>query len=264
MVKFEPLFEETVYHPPGAKDVALSHPYYGKHKPICLALFNDHRFSFFYWALWCKKNGETPADLITLDWHQDLHMPYITEELKTLDLDNTFEVSFLSWARLSHLNDDHIKAAMYCNIIGNAYVICKQDMKFKHGAEDEFVEDAFGNQHICKKFNNTDEAYNYLKKTDTANVLFDIDLDYFTIDNESNGADRPPTFVKESEIIRMLDPNSDFIYWIFQRMNGFTIAFEPNFVGGFSKAMRLYGVIERTLFTGSVLNNDTEWKHWAL
>lgn len=260
MVRFEPRFPDITSYPPGAKDVILSHPYYGHNKPIYLALFNDHRFAFFYWALWSKKNGGKPSDLVTLDWHQDLAMTDITDELKVLDLENTFELSMLTWTRLNPLNDDHIKAAMYCNIIGDAYVICKQDMEYG-GDEDEFVVDIFGNQHICKKFITPENAYSYLKDSSVKNLFFDIDLDYFTIENISTNSDQETTYMRESEIRNTVNPKSDFMRWIFERMNGFTIAFEPEFVGGLTKAMRLYGIIERTLFTGSVFRDTTEWKH---
>ena len=90
---------------------------------VSLAMFNDHRFAFYFWALWAKEHQT--IDLVTLDWHQDLVYPedYQKEELKALNIDNTFETSFYAWARLSTLNDDHIVAAMYKNIIGNVYVV---------------------------------------------------------------------------------------------------------------------------------------------
>lgn len=260
MVKFEPRFSEVRSYPPGTTDAYLPHPYYMHRESISLALFNDHRFAFFYWALWHNENKQERSDLVTLDWHQDLASSDITEELKALDLENTFEVSFLSWARLNPLNDDHIKSAMYCNIIGDAYVICKQDMK--RNSEDETVEDMNGNTHLIKKFSTTQEAYEYLKDSIVKSVYFDIDLDFFTIENPSTNCVKKTTFIKESEIKDIVDPNSDFMYWVFQRMKGFTIALESDFTGGFTKSMRLYSLIERTLFTGSVLKNKTTWRHF--
>lgn len=262
MVRFEPRFAEVTSYPPGTTDnIYLPHPYYDHNRAVSLALFNDHRFAFFYWALWYKKNGQERSDLITLDWHQDLAPIDTIEELKAIDLDNTFELSFFTWARLNPLNDDHIKAAMYCNIIGDAYVVCKQDMEFSSCSEDEFVEDMFGNIHTCKKFRTIDGAYKHLKDSSVKNAFLDIDLDYFTIENISTNSDQKTTFIKDAEIRNIINPESDFMRWIFQHMNGFTIAFEPDFVGGFSKALRLYGVVERTLFTGSVLRDKTNWRH---
>lgn len=259
MVKFEPRHTRVTSYPPGVTDTCLPHPYYMHRESIALALFNDHRFAFFYWALWHKENKQERSDLVTLDWHQDLASPDIKEELKALDLDNTFELSFLTWARLNSLNDDHIKSAMYCNIIGDAYVICKQEMD--RNREDETVEDMFGNTHLIKKFNTTQKAYDYLKNSPVKRVYFDIDLDFFTIENQSTNCVKRVTYVNESEIREIIDPNTDFMYWVFQRMKGFTIAFEPDFVGGFAKAMRLYSIIERSLFTGSILKRNTTWRH---
>lgn len=260
MIKFEPRFNKCTSYPPGTTHVYLPHPYYMHRESIMLALFNDHRFAFFYWALWHKKNKQNRSDLVTMDWHQDLAPVDTKEELKKLDLENTFELSFFAWARLNSLNDDHIKSAMYCNIIGDAYVICKQGMHIDQA--DEVIDDMFGNKHIIKKFNNTQDAYEYLKDASVERVYFDIDLDYFTIENQSTNCVKKVTYIRESEMSEIINPNSDFMYWIFQRMKGFTIALEPDFVGGFTKAMRLYRIIERSLFTGSVLRNETTWRHF--
>ena len=51
------------------------------------------------------------------------------------------------------------------------------------------------------------------------------------------------------------------MWWILQRIKGFTIAFEPKFTGGYTKSMRLFSIIEKTLFTGSVFRNTTTWQH---
>ena len=147
------------------------------------------------------------------------------EELKALNIDNTFETSFYAWARLSTLNDDHIVAAMYKNIIGNVYVICKQNMD--RSTHDERIIDMYGNIHVIKKFTTTSEAYGYLIKTKIDKVFFDIDLDFFTIENLSTNCTQKTTFVKETEIKHTIDSQSKFMWWILQRIKGFTIAFEP-------------------------------------
>lgn len=261
MIKFKPLFKECPSYPPGATDTYLPHPHYMHKESLPMAIFNDHRFAFFYWALW-KRDNHALSDLVTLDWHQDLVYPAetIKKELKQLDLNDSFEVSFFTLARLSPLNDNHIVSAMYCNIIGNAYVICKQNMSTDY--EDEIIKDLFNNEHVIKKFHTTQEAYDYLSTTDVQSVYFDIDLDYFTITNPSVTGWDKPTFIKESAIKNIMDPTSDFMHWTFQRIKGFTIALEPTFVGGLTKAMRLFGVVERTLFTGSIQQKDTTWRHF--
>ena len=181
------------------------------------------------------------------------------EELKALNIDNTFETSSYAWARLSTLNDDHIVAAMYKNIIGNVYVICKQNMD--RSTHDERIIDMYGNIHVIKKFTTTSEAYGYLIKTKIDKVFFDIDLDFFTIENLSTNCTQKTTFVKETEIKHTIDSQYKFMWWILQRIKGFTIAFEPKFTGGYTKSMRLFSIIEKTLFTGSVFRNTTTWQH---
>nr|DAZ61847.1 MAG TPA: UPF0489 domain protein [Caudoviricetes sp.] len=261
MINFKPRFKKCTSYPPGTTYTYLPHPYYVHKESLPLAIFNDHRVAFFYWALW-KRDNQVLPDLVTLDWHQDLVYPGEAEkkELEQLDLNDSFEVSFFSWARLSSLNDSHIVSAMYCNIIGNAYVICKQNRYTDY--EDEIIKDMFNNKHVIKKFHTTQEAYDYLSDTDVQSVYFDIDLDYFTITNPSVTGWDKPTFIKESAIKSIMDPTSDFMHWAFQRIKGFTIALEPSFVGGLTKAMRLFGVVERTLFTGSIQQKDTTWRHF--
>ncbi len=261
MIRFKPRFKECTSYPPGTTCTYLPHPYYMHRESLPLAIFNDHRFAFFYWALW-KRDSRALPDLVTLDWHQDLVNPQETEkrELRQLDLNDSFEVSFFAWARLSSLNDSHILSAMYCNIIGNAYVICKQSMDTNYG--DETIEDMFQNEHVIKKFRTPQEAYDYLADTNVQSVYFDMDLDYFTITNPSVTGWDKPTFIKESEIRDMMNPDSDFMYWVLQRMKGFTVALEPSFVGGLAKAARLYGIVERTLLAGSIRQKDAAWRHF--
>lgn len=262
MVKYEPLFKLTTNYPPGTSHAHLPHPYYMHRDSISLSTFNDHRFAFYFWALWNDKRELNSVDLVSLDWHQDLVYPEDVqkEELKVLDVKNTFETSFFSWARLSSLNDDHIVAAMYKNIIGNAYIVCKQDMNRRN--DDESIIDMYGNTHIIKKFESTDEAYHFLNNTSIEQVYFDIDLDFFTKANRSTNSKQQTTYIKESDIKNIVNIQSDFMWWVMQRIQGFTIALEPDFTGGFTKAIRLFGIIEKALFTGSIFRNATTWRHF--
>lgn len=260
MVKFEPRTRMVDSYPPSSFHTYVTHPYYGRQDSVPIALFNDHRFAFFFWALWNKEKKLVSPTLITLDWHQDLYAPDTQEELKILDIKNTFELSFFSWARLNPANDDHIKSAMYRNIIGDAIIICKQGME--HNNEDAKFEDMYGNIHIIKKFKTTQDAYTYLQGTNYSDVYFDIDLDYFTIENCSTNSNQETTFVSLDDIEKTVSPDSDFMYWIFQHIKGFTIALEPTFVGGLEKSIDLYNIIEKELFTGSIFRNKTKWKHF--
>ena len=258
MVKYEPILGNENLHPPGTSLVSLIHPYYMHRDHVSLALFDEHRFAFYFWVLWSQEQ-QGSVDLITLDWHQDLVYPenYQKEELEALDIGKKFEISFYTWARLSKYNDSHIMSAAYKNIIGDVYVICKQHMNCEN--YDEHIIDMYGKVHTIRKFLTIFEAYDYLKKTNINKVFFDIDLDFFTIENIS--CSRKTTFIKETEIKQIIDSQSDFMWWIMKRIKGFTIAFEPKFTGGYAKSMRLFSIIEKTLFTGSVLNDTSTWQH---
>ena len=150
-------------------------------------------------------------------------------------------------------------SAMYKNIIKDVYVICKQDMRRR--SNDEFIIDMYGNTHTVKKFTSTSEAYDHLSKLDIDKVFFDIDLDYFTDENISTNCKQKTTFIKEDEIKQIINIQSDFMWWVLKRIQGFTIAMEPEFTGGFAKSMRLFSIIEKSLFTGSVFRYSTTWRH---
>ena len=85
MIKFR-----NPYHiePPGALREILSHPV-NETEAIELVVFQEHRYAFFYWNKWMRKNkSSNPPCLVSLDWHQDLCYPCETEKewLDKLDL----------------------------------------------------------------------------------------------------------------------------------------------------------------------------------
>ena len=72
------------YHiePPGVSRQILSHPT-NETEAIELAVFQEHRYAFFYWNKWMRKNeSANPPCLVSLDWHQDLCYPCETEKEK--------------------------------------------------------------------------------------------------------------------------------------------------------------------------------------
>lgn len=148
---------------------------------------------------------------------------------------------------------------MYRNIIGDAIVICKQGME-DNDREDKF-KDMYGNTHTIRKFKTTQYACSYLKESNYSEIYFDIDLDYFTVENCSTNSNQETTFVSLDDIEKIVSPDSDFMYWVFQHIKGFTIALEPTFTGGLEKSIELYNIIEKELFTGSIFRNKTKWKH---
>lgn len=262
MVKFELINKNSNANPPNSEYQILIHPSGKKSDCIELALFNDHRFAFFYWIKWTLKTeiNKIP-DLITFDWHQDLAYPedIMKDELKYLDLNNNLEVSFFSWARLSTLNDDHIIAAAYLNQIKDIWVVCKQN-RFQNWNEKEYV-DYQGNIHRIRKFPNKEALFEKLLKSHVNNIYFDVDLDYFTIENLTSNSGHKFTYMSKKEIEKIFSVESEFMRWIFERMDGFTIALEPEHTGGILKSLKYLSILNKILFDGEIHNWNCRWKH---
>lgn len=262
--------------PPGSLSQLLSHPYYRDSKSIEITIFNDHRYAFFFWNKWTQtlNNEESislPPSLVTLDWHQDLVYPTDREKewLRELDLSNNKDVALYSWANLRSLNDTHIMAAAYLNIIGDVYLHCRQ-ASFESDWEDEFINDRYGNVHTIRKFKEYRCLEKSLLSSKETNVYFDIDLDFFTLNNplQVGGGSGNYTYLSEKTIKEMLSYDSSLMKWIFQRLQGITIATEPEHTGGLLKSNRLLNVINNIWFQPSLFTSypgqwdkETEWKH---
>ncbi|WP_390454893.1 hypothetical protein [Chryseobacterium sp. Alg-005] len=242
----------------------MAHPS-GANLAMQIALFNSHRFAFYFWNLWkrelLKHRLNANVDLITYDWHQDLVYPSdgAKEELKKLDLDNNFEVSFFSSYRLNTLNDSHIMSAVYLDIIGDVWVLCRQGT-FESDWEDEYFEDIKGKKHVVRKFKTEDALREALLLSNVQNVFFDIDLDYFTLNNNIEPTDKF-TYMKDPEIKDLLSIENTLIQWIFDRLTGITIALEPEFTGGISKSLKYLSLIEKLWFEKPLGNFHVRWKH---
>ncbi len=253
--------------PSGCLSEIMSQPF-NKNKIIDVALFQDHRNAFYYWTKWTKKLQENKIyeipSLITFDWHQDLCFPNNDEqkELENLDLDKLYEVAYFSWARLSHINDCQIGAAAHLNMIKDVYVICRQDKKRK-GFE---YTDYKGNIHRIKVFHSIKDFTNFYSTIKDDRIYYDIDLDYFVINNANASGKGNFTYMKRKEIQKYFSSSNEVINWIFKRLEGFTIATEPKCCGGLKKSNYLLNIIDNLYFTpslfSSVLANNiqTEWK----
>jgi len=262
MIKVEPRNEYSNSAPANSEYQILGHPSGNKNKSIELALFNEHRFAFYYWLKWNLQNNIRKApDLITFDWHQDLIYPCdtIKSELENLDLKSKFEISLFSWARLNPLNDDHILAAAYLNQLNDIWVVCKQN----HCSDwdDEEIIDFQGKKHRIRKFPNKAELFKKLTTYKISNIFLDIDLDYFTIENSTSNDKHRFTYMNKKEIEEIFSINDDFMRWIFQRMDGFTIALEPEHTGGISISLKYLSLLNKILFEGNILHWDCKWKH---
>ncbi len=250
--------------PPGTYCDNLAHPS-GKNKAIEVSIIQDHRFAFFYWLKWLNKAGKktsgeisAPPDLITIDWHQDLVAPndIKCDRLNKLDHSNYKSIALFCWYKLNPLNDDHILSAAYLDIIGDIYVICKQE----NGSLDKY-EDSNGKTHRINCYKNVPDLMNDLKEKSIADVFFDVDIDYFTESPDLDGGGKHLTLVSDEEIKKILNPSNNLMKWVFQRMVGMTIATEPECCGGIINSNLILSVVNDLLFSPALLSYRARWKH---
>ena len=251
------------YHiePPGVSRQILSHPINGS-EAIELAVFQEHRYAFFYWNKWMRKNGtKTPPCLVSLDWHQDLCYPCETERewLDELDLTSDADVSLYSWAKLAGNNDGHILCGAYLNLIGDIYVHCRQ-APFHNAWKDEELIDTYGNKHTIKKFRTYETLQESLLASSETSVFFDIDLDFFSLKNGLSDGSFEFTYLQEQEIRTMLDKDNPLISWVFERLKGFTIATEPEHCGGLLQSNRFLNLISEIYFEPELFAPNCKWK----
>lgn len=246
-------------HPPGCKCGILNHPS-GMDDAVEVALFQDHRFAFFYWLRWTKKLGRerNPPALISLDWHEDTCAPEEDEcnELAALKQEDPREVALFCWERLNPLNDSHILAAAYINLIGDIYIVRKQN-----SSADDVFEDEQKRQHHIRYFDTIEGLMAKLRQEQVERVFFDIDLDYFTESSDANGGGCNVMLVADEIIRSILEPDSEFLVWVFERFAGMTIATEPEFCGGLINSNHLLSLISESLFEPQILADDMNWKH---
>jgi len=262
MIEVKPRHKFSNSTPPNSYYQILMHPSGKLNKTIELALFNEHRFCFYFWLKWNSRNENLqPTDLVSFDWHQDLVFPCegLKSELEKLDFKNLYEVSLFSWTRLNSLNDDHILAAAYLDQINDIWIVCKQS--HINNWKDEYLTDFKGKIHTIRKFPSKEELFENLKKSNVSNIYFDIDLDYFTIENSTSNDKHKFTYMTDNEIENIFSTENEFMKWVFERMNGFTIAIEPEHTGGFSKSSEYLKLLNSIFFHGELLHWDCKWKH---
>ena len=253
------MLDEDWIVPPGCKYSIMDHPS-GTNRAVEVAVFQDHRFAFFFWLKWRSQLGPDEAAplLVSLDWHEDLAAPDEAEidDLNALRIDHLRDVAVFCWGKLNSNNDGHILAAAYLNFVGDIYVVRKQ-----HGCSARSFQDGSGRQHRISCFSSVVDLLRALEKAQDQRVFFDIDLDYFTESPDSCGGGAEVRLVDDREVAATLDPQGELMSWVFPRMCGMTIATEPDFCGGVINAGRLLGILSDTLFHPQLLAHDVKWKH---
>ena len=255
-LKFRNSFYVTA---PGSMSDTVSHPG-GRDESVEVAVFQSHRYAFFFWAQWTRKRaGHSPPCLVSIDWHQDLCYPSDrqTEWLNALNIADDQEVAGFSWASLSSNNDDHILAAAYLNLIGDVYVLCRQ----RRNWHDETLIDKDKNTHTIRKFD-TPEALQAALMTSKADAVYlDVDLDYFAIKEGYNRKMKASDYMPKSDIKALFDAGQPWMSWAYERLAGFTIATEPEYCGGLTKSNELLDTLTSILFKPGLFEKNCNWKH---
>lgn len=254
------MFEHDEYSlPPGCKSSILTHPS-GVNEAVELALFQDHRFAFFFWSRWTRILGleENPPALVSLDWHEDLAAPGGQEldDLLELDQSDPRELALFCWEGLNPLNDGHILAAAYLNLIGDIYIVRKQV-----GETDNLFDDAHGRSHRIRCFDTIEDLMAELRQAHVERVFFDLDLDYFTESRDLCGGGDEVQLISDDAVRAVLDPGSELLTWVFQRFAGMTIATEPEYCGGMINSNHLLSLVSESLFAPQLLADDALWRH---
>lgn len=244
--------------PPGSSVEFLSHPSGDSQNSCPKAIFKEHRFSFFWWNKWTQekreKNKNYRADIITLDYHNDLCSPDESEieDLKILDVKNDFEVAFLSWARLNGNSDSHILSAAYLNIIGDIYALTKLEID----EEISVFEDLYGNKHKIYIYHSLEELTGQIIKSRLNQLFLDVDLDYFIVTEGLYGARESWEIVKDEEFKNIINNQNDLFRHIIRKIDGITIALEPDYTGSLTNSCELLINFERQL-----LDQKGYWQH---
>ena len=263
MVEFKPYLEDCTTYPPNCLSAFYMHPN-GSNYAIEISVFNEHRFAFYYWSIWQnkKKKTSTPS-LVTFDWHQDLLSPEECQkpDLRKLNIEDTFELTFYTTHKLRPLNDSHILSAAYLDLIDDIYVLCKQGT-FERDFDNEELIDRNGKKHIIRKFRDTKSLYESIQENNVQEVFFDLDLDYFVKDCNLE-FDVEVEHLSNKEIQNTIDCNSDLIKFIFERTIGITIALEPKYTGGLNKSLELLNIVSSNWFTRPFGMNNSKWRHLA-
>ncbi|RKY95860.1 MAG: hypothetical protein DRQ13_06520 [Ignavibacteriae bacterium] len=243
--------------PPGSKEDYFPHIDGNEDKSVSRAVFKEHRFSFFWWNRWTqekrKRTADYIADVVTIDFHNDLHFPNDDDcdELKDLDLSKDFDISFHSWARLNGNSDDHVLSAAYLNIIGNVYALTKQDFDKR-----EFTfKDKYEKEHKIFVFEDYEELGEKLGEINTDHFILDIDLDYFVSEEGQHGSPEGWKLVDDETIINCVSKGNGIIGIIGEKLDAISIATESDYTGGLKNSFKIFQVIEETLF-----DENGNWK----
>jgi len=247
-----------------------------KNSTVPVAAMFEHRFAFYYWALWAREALEpeesidlfVPPNLFTLDAHDDFggSRDFGLDEFGHIAYDKTNEMALFSWLRLHPANNGQIYPAVMLNLVGDVYLLNRQYREnMPREYYTQYIKDRYGNTHRIKYVDNLRQLGAALdspnKSTYACQGRFylDIDLDFFFYGRELG------KFRKWSpaKIQKFFTENADVIKWLVRNVGGITFALEPRYTLGLSSSLQQYDVVQKLLFTHDPLRtwNNCDWKN---
>ena len=235
-----------------------------------------HQCAFYYGA--AEKTLHSPTKLlfpVILDFHDDTqrHQDAIEAALK-LDLQNLSQVrdfvfhsldnrlATINWALERGILCDRsfICTAMECGLVGDALIVTQQpptnelfdNIEFraldgllhrifyqKYSYKHHFAEELFcdKNQVITRLLDR--------QLRQNSNVVLDIDLDFFTYDEDNNGQTNALTF--EEEDFKDIFFGNSWIWKVIKKTKLLTISTEPYWSGSVENSERVYELLRKYL-----------------
>ncbi len=243
---------------------------------VPVAAMFEHRYSFYYWALWARKAVQTsgtiatfiPPNLFTLDAHDDFggDCDFKSDEFEHIAYDKTNEMALFSWLRLHPNNDGQIYPAVMLNLVGDVYLLNRQ-YRENMSSEDYtyLIMDIYGHLHQIKYIDSLNELGKALDSPDPESrymgqdrFYLDIDLDFFFYGQTLKEFQQwSPAAIRE-----FFESDIDVVRRLVQNVGGITFALEPSHTLGLSSSLRQYDVVQQILFTNDPLGERSpcDWK----
>lgn len=239
--------------PPGTHVETVTHPSGEHDRDIELAVFKDHRLSFFFWLKWTRALRASPPLLVTIDWHRDLAPPNDKECKRLEELNQTDLTAVARFASedLDPHNDGHVLSAAWLNLIGDVILLKNYGLDQK-----ETYCDRAGNEHKILEFKNLQDLYLELGGREKKRIYLDIDLDYFIRNKVSPYQRAGVELYSDDEIQDLVNPNGELFKILLPSLAGITIATEPRYCGGIRNSNHILKVVMDQLF-----DEGLNWKH---
>ena len=229
-------------------------------KPIYIC--ENHEMAFYYW---CKGKKEMKIDvffLVTVDRHTDLmewgRQSDIRKEVNRLDLNDLIKIKEL--ASRSRIQKNNLayrqpRAAMEAGLVGDMLLISheapyeeiyedlsKRKHRIFHCVHPNGLKDLLMKNKILRR------SIGYDKNAD-ANLILDIDLDFFTYLDQHD----IPHVISEEDFKEIFSSDS-LLWWIYKKARLVTISKESFWCGGIDNSEHIFKLL-KTYFLNKQTTN---------